>query len=58
MVADPAEYPWSSSHRHAGNSGKFLWVDIDPCYEVMGATEKQRSADYRGFVTSAIPRGE
>lgn len=58
MVADPVEYPWSTYHRHAGKRGEFPWVDIDPCYEAMGATEEQRSANYRDFVTSAIPRGE
>jgi putative transposase len=58
MVGDPAEYRWSSYHRDAANSGKFPWVDIDPCYEGLGATEELRSTKYRGFVTSAIPHGE
>ena len=58
MVGDPAEYPWSSYHRHAGNSGQFPWVDIDPCYEGLDAKEELRSAKYRNFVTSIIPPGE
>jgi putative transposase len=58
MVGDPAEYPWSSYHRHAGNTEQFPWLDIDPCYEGLGAKEALRSAKYRDFVTSAIPHGE
>ena len=58
MVGDLAEYPWSSYHRHSGNSGQFSWVDIDPCYEELGATEELRSAKYRDFVLSAIPHRE
>lgn len=58
MVGDPAEYPWSSYHCHAVNSGQYPWVDIDSCYEGFGATKELRSEKYRDFVISAIPHGE
>lgn len=58
MVADPAEYPWSSYHRHTGNDKQCSWVDIDPCYEGLGATEELKSLNYRGFMAGAIPHGE
>ncbi len=45
-------------HRHAGKSGQFPWVDIDPCYEGLGVTEALRAFKYRDFVTSVIPHGE
>jgi putative transposase len=58
IVGDPAAYSWSSYHRHAGYGGRFSWIDIDPCYEGLGATESERASAYRDFVYSAIPVGE
>jgi putative transposase len=58
MVGDPAEYRWSSYRRHARDSGQFTWVDTDPCYEGLGATEAVRALKYRDFATSATPSGE
>ncbi len=58
MVGDPSEYPWSSYQRHAGKSSQPPWVDIDPCYEGLGATEAQRALKYQDFVTGVIPPGE
>jgi len=58
MVGDPAAYPWSSYQRHAGEGERFSWMDIDSCYEGLGATEAARALKYRDFVYSAIPSGE
>ncbi len=58
MVGDPSEYPWSSYQRHAGKSSHPPWVDIDPCYAGLGATEAQRALKYQDFVTGVIPPGE
>jgi len=58
MVGDPSEYPWFSFQRHAGGGGRFAWVDMDPCYLGLGATDEERAARYRDFVHSAVGAGE
>lgn len=58
MTDDPADYPWSSYHRHAGLSDRFDWVDLDPCYQGLGASSETRAMRYKEFVHSAIPVGE
>jgi len=58
MVSDPAEYPWSSYQRHACGTDRFAWIDIDPCYEALGATREERAARSKAFVSGAIPAGE
>ena len=58
IVSDPAGYPWSSYGRHACGTDRFAWIDIDPCYESLGATREERAARYKAFVPGAIPAGE
>ena len=58
MVESPAAYQWSSYRRHAGMVNEFGWVDTDPCYQALGASNSERAMRYTEFVGSAIPDGE
>jgi putative transposase len=48
MVADPADYPWSSYQANAlGKSIQLLTPH--PCYLALGATAAERQRNYRGL---------
>lgn len=57
MVASPEDYPWSSCRARLGQAPD-EWLDRDPCYLALGATELQRREHYREFLRAAIPNGE
>ena len=54
MVADPADYSWSSYRAHAFGKQIALWKPHIE-YLALGATEKSRQAAYRQFFTRQIP---
>ena len=58
IVERPESYKWSSYRQHAGMEGEFSWLDIDPCYLVLGISDSDRAERYRDFVRCAIPVGE
>lgn len=58
MVADPADYPWSSYSARMGNDEAVDWPDRDPCYQALGDTEAQRQRRYAAFVQESIPPEE
>ena len=57
MVAEPQDYAWSSCRYRLGYETAD-WVDQDPCYFALAATEAQRRSRYREFLQTAIPSGE
>lgn len=57
MVENPEDYPWSSCrHRFGSTAGD--WLDLDPCYLLLGSTDADRQVRYRRFLREAIPDGE
>ena len=54
MVADPADYSWSSYRAHAFGKQIALWKPHKE-YLALGATEKSRQAAYRQFFTRQMP---
>lgn len=58
MVANPADYRWSSYAQRIGDGSLYPWLDTHPCFEALGNTETRRCARYRDLVASAIPPGE
>ncbi len=57
MVADLAEYPWSSYAAHAlGRADPLL--SVLPCWERLGATEAVRQARWRAWVHTPLTAGE
>ncbi|OWP51555.1 transposase [Pseudomonas nitroreducens] len=48
LVRRAAEYPWSSYTQHVGDS--CMWIDSDPCYEVLAESEDERHDRYRAFL--------
>jgi putative transposase len=57
MVADPAEYSWSSFKARMGD-GDGMELDLDPMYCGLGGTDVERRKRYASFVREAIPDGE
>jgi putative transposase len=55
MVADPAEYPWSSFQRHGLGEPDPL-LDGVPDWEAMGRTDRERCSRWRRFVVAARSR--
>lgn len=58
MVANPAEYRWSSHAQRIGEGALHPWLDTHPSFDALRNTETLRRARYRDFVASAIPPGE
>jgi putative transposase len=56
MVASPIEYRWSSFPLRMGHGES--WLDAEPCYLALAATEAARRVRYARFVSEAIPQGE
>ena len=57
-IADaPEDYKWSS-YRCKTGIRKPDWLDLDPCYKGLGATDKEREKRYEKFVKASIPQGE
>jgi putative transposase len=57
MVAEPEAYAWSSCRYRLGRDTSD-WLDLDPCYLALGASESERRRCYREFLQAAIPSGE
>jgi len=58
MVAEQDEYPRSSYTYHAGQSPRYNWLDIDPCYLGLGKIPAERASYYISFEKSALPYNE
>jgi putative transposase len=57
LVADPAEYQWSSYRERIGMS-KDGWLDEDPCYLGLASNRKKREERYKAWVKDSIPKDE
>lgn len=54
MVADPADYLWSSYNARVGLSRDCDWLDIDACFAVLGDTRLERYESYKSFVRQSV----
>jgi putative transposase len=57
IVARPEDYGWSSCRFRLGR-GTCDWLDFDPAYVALGATNVERRQKYREFLNDAVPSGE
>jgi putative transposase len=57
IVDDPGKYRWSSYKYKVGREDS-NWLDLDPCYEGLGTTDKERKQRYKEWVNGSIPEGE
>ena len=57
MVDAPGDYKWSSYLTRVGDRSQ-EWLDKDPCYLGMGATDTIRQRCYRAWVESGVPEAE
>ena len=57
MVDAPGDYKWSSYLTRVGDRSQ-EWLDKDPCYLGMGATDAIRQRCYRAWVESGVPEAE
>ena len=55
MVADVADYPWSSYRSRMGDETDSCWLDADPCFVALGDTAMERCHRYEAFVRQTIP---
>ncbi|AOE87913.1 transposase [Pseudomonas sp. TCU-HL1] len=58
MVSDAGDYPWSSYARRVGEVPSQNWLDIDPCFEALGATDEERRRRYVEFIRQVVPAEE
>ncbi len=58
MVADAADYPWSSYRERLGIAPDSHWLDFDPCFSALGNTSVERFDQYEAFMRQAIPADE
>ncbi|MFZ6045086.1 transposase [Pseudomonas sp. CR3202] len=58
MVAEAADYPWSSYALRIGGAPEQNWLDDDPCFKALGATDEERRRRYTEFVRQAVPAEE
>ena len=57
IVGTPGEYHFSSYGAKTG-SLEFPWLDRDPVYLSLGATEAERQKEYKKWFNESIPEGE
>jgi putative transposase len=55
MVADVADYAWSSYRSRVGDESGGCWLDADPCFLALGDTAMERRLRYEELVRQAIP---
>ena len=57
IAATTEDYPWSSIHRkiEATHTG---WLDVDPCFEALGANHRERARCYAEFISAGISAEE
>ena len=58
MVADAADYPWSSFGIRISDRPDDHWLDVDPCFAALGNTSMERCNQYESFIRQAIPDEE
>lgn len=58
MVADAADYPWSSYRARVSTKPENCWLDVDPCFAALGDTHEARCRQYEDFVRQSIPLDE
>ena len=49
MIANPADYPWSSCAAKVGKSS-LEWLDLDPCYLALGEEAEARQRLYHEYL--------
>ncbi|SFQ54050.1 putative transposase [Geopseudomonas sagittaria] len=54
MVADAADYPWSSYRSRVDDVADSHWLDADPCFVGLGDTLTERRRRYEAFVREAV----
>lgn len=54
LVADPADYPWSSFNARMQDDVPGGWPDRAPFYQTLGSSEPERRRRYVAFVRDAI----
>ncbi len=54
---DPADYPWSSCRSKLAGK-EFDWLDYDPLYLSLAATDGERTRRYRAFLSDAATEQE
>ncbi len=54
MVAEPADYLWSSYRDRMGLTEYGDWLDVDPCFLALGRHLTERRERYEGFVKQAV----
>jgi putative transposase len=57
IVRLPEDYPWSSCRYRLGLD-RSDWLDPDPCFVGLGATDTERRRCYREFLRAGIPTAE
>ncbi|ALI06016.1 MULTISPECIES: transposase [Pseudomonas] len=55
MVANVADYAWSSYRSRVDDESGGGWLDADPCFMALGDTSMERRLRYEEFVRQAIP---
>ncbi|MGY2170250.1 transposase [Pseudomonas gingeri] len=58
MVADPADYPWSSYQTRGSEMEDGRWLDADPCFVALGNTAIEWCHRYEAFVRQTISADE
>lgn len=58
IVSQAESYPWSSYRLRMAESTENNWLDIDPCFKSLGATEHARRNRYKEFVEQVAPSAE
>ncbi|MDH4554054.1 transposase, partial [Pseudomonas sp. BN417] len=58
MVAEASDYLWSSYALRVGSAPEQSWLDDDPCFNALGATDNARRRRYAEFVRQAVPAEE
>lgn len=57
MVVNPEDYQWSS-YKHKAGIKHIDWMDLDPLYNSLGSTKKEREEKYKAWIQETIPSGE
>ena len=57
MVSEAEAYAWSSFAQRMGKT-EDVWLDLDPCYLALGASDATRRERYMAFVREAVPEAE
>jgi len=58
MVADAADYPWSSYNARIGLVPDSDWLVVDACFSILGDTTLKRRENYKVFVKQSVSSDE